>query len=98
VRRLRVGSRELYKLDIVPSLLERAGRSSEGVAGSLEKIANAAAEAIARHVSTLPARTLLFILGDHGFSLDRRGEVCAGGASPEEVLVPAFAWLVGDLH
>jgi len=22
----------------------------------------------------------------------------SGGASPEEVLVPAFAWLVGDVH
>jgi hypothetical protein len=22
----------------------------------------------------------------------------SGGASPEEVLVPGFAWLVGDVH
>ncbi len=94
VRRLRVGSRELYKLDLVPSLLDCAA----DVIGSLEGIANATAEAIARHVSTLPPRTLLFIVGDHGFSVDRRGQVRMGGASPEEVLVPAFSWLVGDLH
>jgi hypothetical protein len=40
----------------------------------------------------------LFIVGDHGFGVDRRGEVVTGGASPEEVLVPAFAWLLGELH
>ena len=94
VRRLRVGSRELYKLDLVPSLLDGA----PDVIASLEGIATATAEAIARHVSTLPPRTLLFIVGDHGFSVDRRGQVRMGGASPEEVLVPAFSWLVGDLH
>ena len=94
VRRVRAGSRELYKLDLVPALL--AG--TPDVVGSLEGIAAATAEAIARHVSTLPARTLLFVLGDHGFTVDRRGEVHTGGASPEEVLVPAFSWLVGELH
>lgn len=94
VRRVRAGSRELYKLDLVPALL--AG--TPDVVGSLDSIAAATAEAIARHVSTLPARTLLFVLGDHGFSVDRRGQVQTGGASPEEVLVPAFSWLVGELH
>ena len=94
VRRVRAGSRELYKLDLVPALL--AG--TPDVVGSLDAIAAATAEAIARHVSTLPARTLLFVLGDHGFTVDRRGESHTGGASPEEVLVPAFSWLVGELH
>ena len=94
VRRMRVGSRELYKLDLVPALLD----ATSDVIGSLESIATATAEAIARHVSTLPPRTLLFVVGDHGFSIDRRGQVRMGGASPEEVLVPGFAWLVGDLH
>lgn len=97
VRRVRVGSRELYKLDVVPALLESAGTPA-GVVGSLDAIASTTAEAIARHLSTLPARTLLFVVGDHGFAVDRRGEVRTGGASPEEVLVPAFSWLVGDLH
>lgn len=90
VRRMRVGSRELYKLDLVASMLE-SGQP-------FESIANATAEALARHISTLPPRTLLFIVGDHGFTTDRRGQVTSGGGSPEEVLVPAQAWLVGDLH
>jgi hypothetical protein len=89
VRRLRVGSREVYKLDLIPSLLDST---------PLDEIAQATAEAIARHISTLTPRTLLFIVGDHGFGIDRRGEIQTGGASPEEVLVPAFTWLVGELH
>ena len=40
--------------------------------------------------------------GDHGFLIDSldSGTSAArhGGASPEEVLVPAFAWLVGNVH
>jgi hypothetical protein len=50
----------------------------------------------------LPPKTLVFVFGDHGFVLDpldggtTRGR--SGGASPEEVLVPAFAWLVGSVH
>ena len=91
---MRIGSRELYKLDLVPSLLE----GSSDVVGSLEGIATATAEALARHISTLQPRTLLFVVGDHGFTVDRRGQVRTGGASPEEVLVPAFSWLIGELH
>ncbi len=68
------------------------------VVHSLPEIAEGVAEAIARHVSTLPPRTLLYVVGDHGFSVDRRGELQMGGATPEEVLVPAFSWLVGELH
>ncbi|MBX3202335.1 MAG: hypothetical protein KF894_29675 [Labilithrix sp.] len=94
VRRLRVGSRELYKLDLIPSMLD----GTADVVGSLESIATATAEALARHIATLPPRTLLFVVGDHGFSVDRRGELRTGGASPEEVLVPAFSWLIGELH
>jgi len=40
--------------------------------------------------------------GDHGFLLDRLDngttKARSGGATPEEVLVPAFAWLVGGVH
>ncbi len=95
VRRLRVGSRELYKLDLVPAMLDARRHD---VVGALPEIAESVAEAVARHIATLAPRTLLFVVGDHGFSVDRRGEVHTGGASPEEVLVPAFSWLVGDLH
>jgi hypothetical protein len=42
------------------------------------------------------------VFGDHGFALDAlEGGISRarhGGASPEEVLVPAFAWLVGGVH
>jgi hypothetical protein len=47
---------------------------------------------------------MLFIFGDHGFRMaqtpDGRSTSPAtqGGASPEEVLVPGYAWLVGGVH
>jgi hypothetical protein len=95
VRRCRVGSREIHKLDLIPSLLDAAGANAMN---ELPNIAEAVATVLARHITTLVPRTLLFVVGDHGFSLDRRGEVVSGGASPEEVLVPAQPWLVGDVH
>ena len=55
-------------------------------------------EIVARHSDHLPPRTLLVVFGDHGFALDERGAACQGGASPEEVLVPAFAFLTGETH
>jgi hypothetical protein len=59
---------------------------------------------LARYLESLPPRTLLFIFGDHGFRLPRTpdgrstGPATQGGASPEEVLVPAYAWLSGGVH
>ena len=97
-RRLRIGSRELFKLDVVPSLLAQTTTSRMSVSEALPRIGEAVGEAIVRHVASLPARTLLFVVGDHGFTVDRRGRLDHGGATPEEVLVPAQAWLVGDLH
>jgi hypothetical protein len=95
VRRMRVGPRELSKLD----LLEARLQSSRGrVLAALPEMALATAEAVARHVETLQARTLLLVFGDHGFTIDRSGIARQGGASPEEVLVGAFALLVGDVH
>jgi hypothetical protein len=95
VRRMRVGPRELHKLDIVESRLQAARGD---VPRELPDIADAAAEAVARHVETLAPRTLLFVFGDHGFSIDKSGVARHGGASPEEVLVGAFALLIGDVH
>ncbi len=92
VRRLRIGSREIYKLDLIPAMLD----ATHDVVSAMPSIASATAEAIARHISTLPPRTLLFVVGDHGFTIDRRGAVSSGGASPEEVLVPAMSWLVAE--
>jgi hypothetical protein len=103
VRRLRVGSRELYKLDVVPSMLgalpdPSASPGPAHVVAALGDIATSVADAVLRHVESLPPRTLLLVLGDHGFTVDRRGRITHGGASPEEVLVPCLAYLVGDLH
>ena len=95
VRRLRVGPREVHKLDVVESRLQGA---RGGVLRALPEIADATADAIARHVETLSPKTLLFVFGDHGFTIDRTGTARQGGASPEEVLVGAFALLVGDTH
>jgi hypothetical protein len=95
IRRMRVGARELHKLDIVESRL----RHSRGDAlAALPDIADGAAEIIAHHAETLAPHTLLFVFGDHGFRIDRTGTAQQGGASPEEVLVGAFALLVGDTH
>ncbi|MGH7268798.1 MAG: hypothetical protein ACREJ3_00065, partial [Polyangiaceae bacterium] len=95
VRRLRVGARELHKLDVVEARLQSA---RGGVVHALPEIADATADSIARHAETLAPNTLLFVFGDHGFSVDRSGVARQGGASPEEVLVGAFALLVGAVH
>lgn len=103
VRRLRVGSRELYKLDVVPAMLanvadQGARGSSSHVVAAFDDVAESVADAVARHFAAAPPRTLVVVTGDHGFCIDRRGNVTSGGASPEEVLVPAFAYLTSDAH
>ncbi len=95
VRRLRIGAREVHKLDLIESRLQGA---RGGVLRAIPEIAEATAESIARHAETLAPNTLLFVFGDHGFTIDRTGSARQGGASPEEVLVGAFALLVGDVH
>ena len=95
IRRMRVGPRELSKLDLVEARVQAARAN---VLRELPSIAEAAAETIARHIETLAARTLVLVFGDHGFTIDRAGVARQGGASPEEVLVGAFALLVGEAH
>jgi hypothetical protein len=95
VRRMRVGPRELHKLDVIEARMQTAGIDAMH---ELPGAAEAAAEAIARHADTCPPRTLLLVTGDHGFTIDRDGGARQGGTSPEEVLVGAFALLVGDVH
>jgi hypothetical protein len=95
VRRMRVGPREIYKLDVVQArLLATRGAVLE----TLPHVVDVAAEIIARHAETLPPRTLLFVFGDHGFVVDKHGAYGHSGATPEEVLVGAFALLLGDVH
>ena len=66
------------------------------------ELADETAMALAQHFERLAPRTLAFVFGDHGFELDALDDGTSaarqGGASPEEVLVPAFAWLVGSVH
>ena len=76
----------------------RVREAGERVLPLLPTIAADVAAAIAKHAMTLAPRTLLFVFGDHGFTLGRDGAPMAGGASPEEVLVPAFAFLIGEAH
>jgi hypothetical protein len=92
---VKVGSRELYKLDVVEARVRDLGVRALPALG---EIADVAAEAVVRHAHTLQPRTLLFVFGDHGFAFDRDGTPRQGGPSPEEVLVPAFAFLMGDVH
>ncbi|WP_437853696.1 hypothetical protein [Sorangium sp. So ce363] len=101
LRRERVGSRELMKLDLVEARLRAAGPP---FAERIEAIAEEVADVIARFMASLPPRTLLLVFGDHGFRMTPMGDGSAtgpasqGGGSPEEVLVPAQAWLVGGVH
>ncbi|WP_437481780.1 hypothetical protein WME75_39310 [Sorangium sp. So ce1014] len=101
LRRERVGSRELMKLDLVEARLRAAGPP---FAERIEAIAEEVADVVARFMASLPPRTLLLVFGDHGFRMTSMGDGSAtgpasqGGGSPEEVLVPAQAWLVGGVH
>jgi hypothetical protein len=99
LRRMRVGNRDLMRLDWVGSRLREAGPP---LAERLDAAADEMTPALVAFARSLPPRTLMFVFGDHGFRMASRdgGTLPAtwGGASPEEVLVPGFAWLVGDVH
>jgi hypothetical protein len=98
-RRVKVGHRELFKLDLVEARLCEPGTDE---ASRLDAIADETADALAATIGRFPPRTLVMVFGDHGFVLDELdgGTAAArhGGTRPEEVLVPGFAWLVGGLH
>ncbi len=99
-RRIRTGRRELFKLVIVvASLREGEGSVRERLVG----IADDVSVALTDHFTKQPPRTLVMVFGDHGFRIDDSADnavqvVSQGGATPEEVLVPAFAWLTGAPH
>jgi hypothetical protein len=99
LRRIKVGGRDLLKLDAVESRLRESGPPLEE---RLDAMADEVAQALSSHARSLAPRTLMFVFGDHGFRMESTAEgtlaATSGGSSPEEVLVPAFAWLVGDVH
>lgn len=95
-RRVRIGNRDLVKLDLVEARLRELGPPLPERFASL---ADEIATVVARHIESLPPRTLVFVFGDHGFLIDgtrkSSGPARQGGSSPDEVLVPAFGWLTG---
>lgn len=99
LRRVKAGNREVLKLDLVESRLDEPGI---GRPEQLDDLADGAARALAGSLQKLAPRTLAMVFGDHGFAIDPKviasGKAHHGGASPEEILVPAFAWLVGATH
>lgn len=99
VRRERLGSKEVFKIDVVEARLRGVGPAFDERLGA---IADETSQVVAKFVEASPARTLVFMFGDHGFRMasDARGTSSAtqGGASPEEVLVPGYAWLAGGVH
>ncbi len=101
LRRERIGSRELMKLDILETRLKLSGPSADE---RLEALSEEVTDIVLRYEATLPTRTLLCVFGDHGFRLPKApdgvstGPATQGGTTPEEVLVPMHAWLLGDVH
>jgi hypothetical protein len=99
LRRVRAGNREVLKLDLVESRLSEPGI---GRPEQLDELADGVAQALSASLMKLAPRTLAMVFGDHGFSVDSKAIDTAkaqhGGASPDEILVPAFAWLVGATH
>jgi hypothetical protein len=111
VRRIKLGRRDLFKLDVIEARLRDGGSATTGKE-AMADLSDVAARTIARYSETLAPRTLLFVFGDHGFRAHHRGSAAAKAeagrqssersnrwsASPEEVIVPAFAFLVGEVH
>lgn len=99
LRRVKVGPRDLLKLDVIEARLRDPGVA---LPERFDSMADEAAEALVAHARLLQPRTLMFVFGDHGFRIEA-DEVSTsaaqqGGASPEEVLVPGFAWIIGGVH
>ncbi len=94
-RRMRIAGRAYDKLDRVEAHLREAGARAKG---ELDELGRSTGAVLGEYVSTLPPRTLAFVFGDHGFTFAPHGAPEQGGTSPEEVLVPCFAFYVPELH
>jgi len=96
VQTLRLGSRELFRVDLLANDLAKPG---ELEANRLERLAALLSDAIVPWMKTQPPDTLVLVFGDHGFywQAGEQGTSPAqrGGALPEQVLVPASAWMLG---
>jgi hypothetical protein len=92
-----VGSRELFRLRQLPDVLACPG---DVEAVRLGQLASGLADTLVPWIQRQPPETLVVIFGDHGFHWDATpaGTSAAqrGGALPEQVLVPASAWLLRE--
>jgi hypothetical protein len=99
LRRIKLGGRDVLKLDVVQARLHEAGPP---LSERLDAMADEVATALAAHARNLSPRSLMMVFGDHGFRMESSAQGtsagASGGARPEEVLVPGFAWLTGDVH
>jgi hypothetical protein len=90
-----VGNRELLRLDSIPAELDHPGEI-EGE--RLGRLATSLTDHIEPWMLEQPPDTLIVVFGDHGFHwrATPRGTTTGqrGGALPEQVLVPASAWLL----
>lgn len=97
IESLRIGTRELFRLDQISSDL---GNCGEPEPARLQRLAANLAEHVVPWMGEQPPETLIVIFGDHGFhwQTTESGTSAAqrGGALPEQVLVPASAWLIGE--
>lgn len=92
-----VGSRELFRLRQLPDALSGPGKAESARLGEL---AHALADTLVPWIQRHPPETLLVIFGDHGFHWEANAAGTSpgqrGGALPEQVLVPASAWLLRE--
>lgn len=99
LRRVKVGPRDVLKLDVIEARLREPGAPWPE---RLDALAEEAADALVAHARLLQPRTMMFVFGDHGFRIETsaRGSSPAqqGQATPDEVLVPGFAWIIGGVH
>lgn len=105
LRRMRLGHRDVVKLDLLEGRLRDAGA---GERTRLDALADELTPILGKYIVSNKARAMVVIAGDHGFAFgdadESRDERAAtpparqGGGSPDEVFVPFQAWLVGGVH
>jgi hypothetical protein len=95
IESVRVGSREIFRLDQLGADLAKPGEREDE---RLVRLATLIADTVAPWIQAQPPDTLVVIFGDHGFHWQVTPHTTSaarrGGALPEQVLVPASGWLL----